>query len=413
MDEHYKIENKNYEIIKSQFMMKPKYSVEQEYNYCSIDYTNREYILDAKQFNMIINFDKNFKFYNKEDDYPAYSINNKRINYLEFLYGLNPDNYIYIFKNNNKYDLRNKNVTITDKDFQMLVEDYNVIEFMNNAILITMGKYSGQYKNPMCKILNKNDELEILMLCNQNILCKLCPKSYEKILEYEKNKNNEKKIVWSYQTNGYILGNNNLYIHQIIMDFYGNGKGTKNESIDHIDQNPLNNCLKNLRIATRLEQEQNSKGIKEGTKRERKQSAKDLPEGITQQMMRKYVVYYEECYNKEKDLHREFFKVERHPGLDKPWASSKSGKVALLEKLAQANKIVDDLEANIQPEPKKTLPLHISIINFREKPHLVFDKRCDDGKRQNVKMVLPSDYNLEAELERLNDKIKAKYEIEI
>ena len=28
-------------------------------------------------------------------------------------------------------------------------------------------------------------------------------------------------------------------------------------------------------------------------------------------------------------------------------------------------------------------------------------------------MVLPSDYNLEAELERLNDKIKTKYDIEI
>ena len=49
--------------------------------------------------------------------------------------------------------------------------------------------------------------------------------------------------------------------------------------------------MDNLRIATRKEQEQNSKGIKEGTKRERKQSAKDLPEGITQEMMKKYVVY--------------------------------------------------------------------------------------------------------------------------
>ena len=94
--------------------------------------------------------------------------------------------------------------------------------------------------------------------------------------------------------------------------------------------------------------------------------------------------------------------------------SSKSGKVSLQEKLAQANKVIDDLEANIQPEEKKTLPLYISIANSRGKPHLIFDKRCDTtGKRLNVKMVLSTDYNLEAELERLNDKIKAKYEIEI
>ena len=35
--------------------------------------------------------------------------------------------------------------------------------------------------------------------------------------------------------------------------------------------------------------------------------------------MKKYIVYYKECYNKEKNLYREFFKIERHPKLDKPW----------------------------------------------------------------------------------------------
>jgi hypothetical protein len=95
------------------------------------------------------------------------------------------------------------------------------------------------------------------------------------------------------------MGSNNLYIHQIITGCYGNGKGTKNISVDHIDQDPLNNSLENLRIATREEQEKNSKGIKEGTKRERS-SKKDLPDGISYEMFKKYVYYNREFYDKEK-----------------------------------------------------------------------------------------------------------------
>lgn len=39
-----------------------------------------------------------------------------------------------------------------------------------------------------------------------------------------------------------------LHIHQIITGCYGNGKGTKTISVDHIDQDPLNNTWENLRI---------------------------------------------------------------------------------------------------------------------------------------------------------------------
>jgi hypothetical protein len=206
------------------------------------------------------------------------------------------------------------------------------------------------------------------------------------------------------------MGSNNLYIHQIITGCYGNGKGTKSVSVDHIDQDPLNNTFTNLRIATRKEQEQNSKGIKEGTKRERKHNAKDLPGGITQDMMKKYVVYYHEWLDKERTKEREFFKVEKHPKLDKSWCTTKSNKITIQEKLNQANKVVQDLDNNIYPEKEEIqLPKYVSLIIAREKPHLVFEKRTDD-KRLVIKMVLPQEYDLQEQLEKLNEKIKEKYD---
>jgi hypothetical protein len=227
-------------------------------------------------------------------------------------------------------------------------DNYNIIEY-NNGHIKLFGRYAGIYKNPYWTVKdndNNNNDI-MLMYCETNTVFKLCLVSYQKILDYETI--NDCKITWSKCKNGYIIGNNKLYIHQIITGCYGNGKGTNNISVDHIDQNPLNNSWNNLRIATREEQEQNSKGIKEGTKRERKQSAKSLPEGITQNMMKKYVVYYHEWLNKEKTRHREYFNIEKHPKLDKIWIGCKSNKVSIQEKLNQANKKVQDLDNDIYP----------------------------------------------------------------
>ena len=293
-------------------------------------------------------------------------------------------------------------------------ENYEVMEYIEGHY----SSHSIEKKNPIWRVKEiENGKECLLMYCEKDTVVKLCDKSYKVIKDYEKNENIGKKLTWYKSKNGYIQTHHYshkkiYYIHQIITGCYGNGKGTKNISVDHIDQDSLNNMFDNLRIATRKEQEQNSNGTKDGTKRARKTSAKELPEGIEQHMMKKYVVYYHEWLDKEHTKPREYFKVEKHPKLDKNWIGTKSGKVSIMEKLTQANKIADDLEKDIYPETEPAnakLPKYVSLVISREKPHLVFEKRID-GTRLGLKMILPDEYDLQEQLLILTDKIKKKYE---
>jgi hypothetical protein len=386
--------------------MKPIYGINEEYNCGTINYGDKLYFVDHKDKDKIINFNKNFVFNNCDnEDYPSYTYNYKRFTYLDFIFSYNSENVYYKFKNDNKYDLRRSNIEIYHFYHNVISETYNIIEYINGHYL-TSGQDANIMKNPLWRV-KENDKEYLLMYCEKDTICKLCFDSYQKILDYEKNI--EKKITWYKHQNGYILCSLNIYIHQIITGCYGNGKGTKNISVDHIDQDPLNNTWENLRIATQKEQQQNSKGIKEGTKRERKQNAKKLPEGIRQDMMKKYVVYYHEWLDKEHTKQREFFKVEKHPKLDKPWSTSKSIKITIQEKLEQANKVVEDLENDIYPEKDKpSLPKYVSLVIFRGKQHLVFEKIHLD-KRMNLKMVLPENYDIHEQMMNLKIKIREKY----
>jgi hypothetical protein len=392
-------------------VMRPVYSTNEDLMCGVIDYNNRTYLVDLKDKDKLINSNKHFVFANADDIYPSYSCNYKKYNYLDFLFAFDPNKSCYVFANGNHFDLRKCNVKIYHAFHAQIAKQYNVIAYIPGHYL-SMGQDANIMKNPMWKIMENGKEY-ILMYCERDTICKLCPESYQNILEFETTFNNNKKLTWYKATNGYIQTHTceqkGYFIHQIIMNCYGNGKGTNIISIDHIDRNPLNNSLENLRTATRKEQEQNSKGIAPGTKRERKQNAQTLPDGITHDMMRKYVCYCKDYANKEKTILREYFRVETHPKLDKLWSSTKSNKVSLQEKLQQANKVVDDLEHDIYPDKTEpTLPKYVSLIISREKPHLVFEKRTDD-MRLNVKMVLPQDYDLHEQLAILNDKISTKY----
>ncbi len=287
--------------------------------------------------------------------------------------------------------------------------EYTVCEYIGGHIATYVNKLT-ELKNPKWLCV-KDSIYYLLMFCEKNTFCILCNKSLDIINKY--NELNKKPITWYKLQNGYIAGRLNrklLMIHQIIMNCYGNGKGTGKLSVDHIDRNPLNNSLDNLRIATREMQEQNSKGILEGTKRARQQNARALPPKITQDMMRKYMVYNVNVYNKEKNSTRDYFSIEQHPKLPKIWESSKSMKISIVDKYNATIKVLDDLEHDIYPVANvRTNPPHMRITKCGTKEILVFDWKKKDI-RMNARFELPTDkYDIEEQYQKMRNIIEKKY----
>ena len=245
---------------------------------------------------------------------------------------------------------------------------------------------NGKIKNPIW-IISENYKLFLFILCGEKqIITKLCAESYRKIIDFEISINRLKKITWNVSTNGYICGSSlqfhTLGIHQVIMNLYRHNN--YNLSVDHIDRDPYNNTLSNLRIATSEEQNQNRKGIIPGTKLARQHQARELPEGILQEDMPKYMNYNVNVWDKEKNKSRDFFRIERHPLIyPKVWEGIKSMKVSIQDKLEQAKKVLQDLDNGILPSYSvRDLPKHVYFTHIYEHPYLVYDNRNTKHTKQ-------------------------------
>lgn len=385
----------------------PIYAHNNVLNCMEIKLNEKTFLFDYDGFCKILNHKRNFIFTETNEMYPSYIYNARRINYLEFLY-LDGDVENYRFINGNNCDLRKENVSLIHKQSEYVYANYEVLEYIPGHY--PTNKHRNIMKNSMWRV-KINDTEKLIMYCEPESFCILCPESYKKICEYETNVCN-KKLTY-YISNGYvatqITGEKSLMMHQIIMNHHGNGKGTKNTSIDHIDRNRLNNSLDNLRIVDHETQQQNKIGSLPGTKRNRQYNARELPEGITHDMLRKYVVYNKEVYNKSKNLSRDYFRVD-HPKLSTPWESSKSCEVSCLDKLNAANKVAADLDNEIMPQKKeRDLPAYFRYETKNNKQYLVFDRR-HNGKRCNMQVKLSVDFNIEEELKKARKMLVEKYD---
>lgn len=282
----------------------------------------------------------------------------------------------------------------------------NVIE-KDDGVYIRAGKFAGTYKN-FCYLIENTETKEkyYKMTCNpDNTKCTILSiEDMELIKNYK-----PYRPIWTVQIgNGYAYAKipvtkTNITLHSfVIKNMNPNDEriNDKKYSIDHINRIRLDNRRVNLRWATQSIQNSNQ------NKRNRKKTAKPLPEEITQDMIPKYVYYCKECYNKEKQLFREFFRIEKHPKQKKTISSSKSSKLTILEKLEKIKEKLYNLDNNIVV--KRELPPYYTIQNFRNAPHLTFDRRIHD-KRYNLKMKMKENKSLTEELERFNEKLKKKY----
>ena len=221
----------------------------------------------------------------------------------------------------------------------------------HEGITQRMGKSAGIESNWYYDALDPEKNECILMFCRPEGYTIIDKESLQRIREIE-----QRLVTWFIMQNGYVAGHimtetglTNVYLHQFLMDHRGYGVG--NVSIDHVNQNKLDNRMANLRIATQSEQNENRGKVS------RKHNAKELPDGLKQSDLPKFVVYYKE---KHGNGTREFFTVEKHPiqklkesGVvdhttaqlaNKRWATTKAGSLSIRDKLQQAREYVAFLD---------------------------------------------------------------------
>lgn len=166
-------------------------------------------------------------------------------------------------------------------------------------------------------------------------------------------------------------------------------------SIDHINKNKLDNRIENLRITNQSEQNRNRDKVS------RHKNAKELPELLKGVKFPKFCVYYNECYNKEKNLWREFFTIEGHPAQKgKRKATTKSGKVGIFEKLNEAKEILKILDNEIIQDKLSCHCCNIDILE--EQKSIIIQEENSSFKICNKCNVMKGNMTISEFIKQVN-----------
>jgi hypothetical protein len=303
----------------------------------------------------------------------------------------------------------------------MIVSQYTVVDYIKGPVVKVNGALIE--KNPIW-VINIDGKERLLMYIEDGVLCELCRESYRRIIDFENKYKSGKKLLWTQkdERRHYVRTNYNnttLYIHQLIMDWFGHGSGTGEYSVDHIDRNPLNNTLENLRIATSREQHQNVKGVLPDTKKEPCNRAKTLPDEIKDVTIPSYIKYNLNTYGENHEHSREYFRIESHPLLSggATWVSSTKQSVPIRDKLQQALDALDHINKNgtLPPKIVRELPQYVTYYIERGEHLLVWQKN-EGETRLSKKMNIGQNYydmskeEQERVLDELNRAIVKKYD---
>jgi hypothetical protein len=302
---------------------------------------------------------------------------------------------------------------INNNNFKVLEE--------GSPLTIKLGRYSGETRNMYWKVKDKKTkETFYIMHIIDDTFTKISLDDIDKVLTFKGHRH-----CWRLFINGYVCCSTYdenkkekvYYLHQLIMDVHDKDLSDMKETVDHINNDKLDNRKENLRLVDMSIQNANR------PKSERRKDACDLPDGIEQKDLPKYVSYRKEILDKETGKFREFFIIAPfqgcHPKLESPWETTKSSKVDIHKKLELAKLKLQELEGKINLDvlkkeqgldKKVDLPVGIRLIESNDKLQFNYDYRdTKNNIRYNSKMVLKSN-DLQKELDNFIDIINKKYD---